>query len=110
MSRPFVSRQLIQRFTASFAEAPAYVKRVAPMSRLAGLYTAKKRQHVFGTGERGDLAATIAPIRSYQSVNDANATPSNVENGRNSRAGLKFVFTGPRFRSDRTSDSAANSR
>ena len=84
---PFVSRQLIQRFTAS-SPSPAYVKRVADVFD-AGRYTAKNGT-VFGTGERGDLAATIAAILLDQSVNDDNAT-TDVENGKIREPVLKFV-------------------
>lgn len=56
---PFISRQLIQRFTAS-APSPAYVERVARVF-VAGTYTAENGD-IFGSGTRGDLAATIAAI------------------------------------------------
>ncbi len=56
---PFISRQLIQRFTAS-DPSPAYVERVATAFD-NGSYTAPNGE-IFGTGERGDLAATIAAI------------------------------------------------
>ena len=57
---PFVSKRLIQRFTAS-SPTPAYVGRVAAAFE-AGLYTTNTGQR-FGTGQRGDLAATIAAIQ-----------------------------------------------
>ncbi|MEM9600662.1 MAG: DUF1800 family protein, partial [Pseudomonadota bacterium] len=56
---PFVSRQLIQRFTASHPE-PAYVARVANAFE-TGRYTAEDGS-AFGTGQRGDLSATLAAI------------------------------------------------
>ncbi|MDJ0920850.1 MAG: DUF1800 family protein [Henriciella sp.] len=56
---PFVSRQLIQRFTAS-NPSPEYVERVARAFE-AGSYTAENGRQ-FGTGERGDLEATLAAI------------------------------------------------
>ena len=56
---PFVSRQLIQRFTASHPE-PAYVRRVASAFE-AGRFVAANGTG-FGTGERGDLEATLAAI------------------------------------------------
>ncbi|MEL7128481.1 MAG: DUF1800 family protein [Pseudomonadota bacterium] len=56
---PFVSRQLIQRFTAS-NPTPDYVERVANAFE-AGIFTAPDGSD-FGTGERGDLEATLAAI------------------------------------------------
>ena len=84
---PFVSRQLIQRFTAS-SPSPAYVKRVADVFD-AGRYTSHNGT-VFGTGERGDLEATIAAILLDPSVNDDNAT-TDIENGKVREPVLKFV-------------------
>ena len=56
---PFISRQLIQRFTAS-SPSPAYVGRVASAFE-SGEFTATNGR-VFGTGTRGDLEATLAAI------------------------------------------------
>lgn len=56
---PFVSRQLIQRFTQSSPD-PAYVRRVAEAFE-NGRFVADEGQ-TFGTGERGDLEATLAAI------------------------------------------------
>lgn len=56
---PFLSRQLIQRFTASSPD-PAYVERVATAFE-NGQYESTDGV-TFGTGERGDLAAVIAAI------------------------------------------------
>lgn len=56
---PFISRQLIQRFTASDPN-PAYVERVATAFE-NGTYTGTNGQ-TFGTGQRGDLEATLAAI------------------------------------------------
>lgn len=56
---PFISRQLIQRFTQS-NPSPAYVERVATAFS-DGRYTAEDGQE-FGTGDRGDLSATIAAV------------------------------------------------
>lgn len=56
---PFIARQLIQRFTAS-SPSPAYVERVA-MAFETGEFTAGNGQR-FGTGNRGDLEATLAAI------------------------------------------------
>lgn len=56
---PFISRQLIQRFTSSNPR-PGYVTRVANTFE-RGSFTAPNGTQ-FGTGERGDLAATLAAI------------------------------------------------
>lgn len=56
---PFVSRQLIQRFTASNPE-PEYVETVA-LAFENGTYTSANGRR-FGTGERGDLQATLAAV------------------------------------------------
>jgi len=56
---PFISRQLIQRFVTSHPD-PAYVARVAAVFE-AGQYTLDNG-NVVGSGQRGDLAATIAAI------------------------------------------------
>ena len=66
---PFISRQLIQRFTAS-SPSPAYVRRVAEVFE-AGLFVAPGGQ-TFGTGQRGDLAATLAAVLLDRSLFDAN--------------------------------------
>jgi uncharacterized protein (DUF1800 family) len=55
---PFVSRQLIQHLVSSNPSG-AYVQRVAAAFN-AGSYTAGGRS--FGTGQRGDLSATVAAI------------------------------------------------
>ncbi|MEL6386261.1 MAG: DUF1800 family protein [Pseudomonadota bacterium] len=56
---PFVSRQLIQRFTTS-APVPDYVQRVASTFD-AGTYTLPDGTRV-GDGRKGDLSATLAAI------------------------------------------------
>lgn len=56
---PFISRQLIQRFTASNPES-AYVQRVATAFE-TGLFSAPDGSS-FGAGVRGDLQATLAAI------------------------------------------------
>lgn len=56
---PFVSRQLIQRFTAS-NPSPAYVERVAT-AFANGTFEGPDGTD-FGQGQRGDLQATIAAI------------------------------------------------
>ncbi|MEL7296335.1 MAG: DUF1800 family protein [Pseudomonadota bacterium] len=56
---PFVSRQLIQRFTMS-APPPEYIERVATAFE-AGRFEADNGRE-FGTGTRGDMQATIAAV------------------------------------------------
>lgn len=56
---PFLSRQLIQRFTTS-NPSPAYVARVTSVFN-SGRYTLPDGTPL-GTGQRGDLAATLAAI------------------------------------------------
>lgn len=56
---PFISRQLIQRFTTSHPSS-AYVERVATVFKL-GSYTLEDGTKV-GTGKHGDLKATLAAI------------------------------------------------
>lgn len=56
---PFISRQLIQRFTHS-SPPPEYVERVA-MAFESGRFTAIGGQQ-FGGGQRGDLQATLAAV------------------------------------------------
>ncbi len=56
---PFISRQLIQRFTASHP-SPEYVERVATAFE-TGRFVSPDGQ-IFGDGRRGDLKATISAI------------------------------------------------
>jgi uncharacterized protein (DUF1800 family) len=56
---PFVSRQLIQRFTQS-DPSPAYIQNVATAFE-SGRFTADNGRQ-FGTGQRGDLQATLAAV------------------------------------------------
>ncbi|MFT3954615.1 MAG: DUF1800 family protein [Piscinibacter sp.] len=55
---PFISKQLIQHLVSS-NPSPAYVQRVAT-AFIAGRYSAEGSS--FGTGQRGDLSATVAAI------------------------------------------------
>jgi len=64
---PFVSRQLIQRFTASNPE-PAYVERVATAFE-TGIFIAPNGTRYGSTG-RGDLEATLAAILLDESQHD----------------------------------------
>jgi len=64
---PFLSRQMIQRFTSS-SPSPEYVRRVADAFD-AGSFTAPNGR-VFGSGQKGDFAAMIAAILLDESVHD----------------------------------------
>ena len=57
---PFVAHRLIQRFTNS-NPSPRYVETVATAFK-TGNFTVANGSVAFGTGRRGDLAATIAAI------------------------------------------------
>ncbi|MEM8771738.1 MAG: DUF1800 family protein [Pseudomonadota bacterium] len=70
---PFISRQLIQRFTAS-SPSPAYVERVANAFE-TGAFAAANGE-VFGSGQRGDLTATLAAILLDESLFDGSAIGS----------------------------------
>ncbi len=83
---PFFARQLIQRFTAS-NPSPAYVERVAT-AFANGSYTATDGT-VFGTGDRGDLQATLAAVLLDNSVH---REPGNLPRaGKVREPILKFV-------------------
>lgn len=84
---PFISRQLIQRFTAS-SPAPAYVERVATAFE-AGRYQADNGA-VFGAGERGDLRATLAAVLLDETVIGENAG-TNPQSGKVREPILRFV-------------------
>lgn len=56
---PFVARQLIQRFTTS-DPSPGYVQRVARAFNQGSFYLPDDTE--VGTGEKGDLAATLAAV------------------------------------------------
>ncbi|MEM9877833.1 MAG: DUF1800 family protein [Pseudomonadota bacterium] len=70
---PFISRQLIQRFTAS-NPAPDYVERVSSAFE-SGTFVAPGGQ-VFGDGRRGNLAATLAAILLEPTLFDDDIAPS----------------------------------
>ncbi len=72
---PFISKQLIQRFVTSNPE-PAYVRRVAGAFE-AGSYTLPDGRKI-GTGQRGDMKATIAAILlDRDALQSADSTPEN---------------------------------
>lgn len=84
---PFISRQLIQRFTASHPD-PAYIQRVATVFN-SGRFTAPNGRE-FGTGQRGDLEATLAAILLDESLYDT-TRPANVADGKIREPVLRFI-------------------
>lgn len=89
---PFISRQLIQRFTASHPE-PAYVERVAT-AFVDGRFTSPNGETI-GTGERGDLKATLAAILLDESIIDPNIASANT--GKIREPILRFVHWAKAF-------------
>lgn len=83
---PFLSRQLIQRFTQSHP-SPAYVERVATAFE-TGRFTSEDNVR-FGTGIRGDLQATLAAVLLDRQFYDE--TPPSIEGGKIREPVLKFV-------------------
>ncbi len=83
---PFISSQLIQRFTQS-SPAPDYVARVSAAFE-SGLYTTGEGDR-FGTGERGDLAATLAAVLLDPQFFDA--VPPGPREGKIREPILRFV-------------------
>ncbi len=91
---PFVSSQLIKRFTAS-NPSPAYVQRVATAFE-TGNFTAPSGVR-FGTGQRGDLTATLAAVLLDPTVHqDPASLPQ--EAGKIREPVLKFVHLARAFR------------
>ena len=82
---PFISRQLIQRFTAS-SPSPDYVQRVAEVFE-AGRYQAPNGRS-FGAGRRGDLQAVLAAILLDESVHDDS---QNANEGKLREPVVKFI-------------------
>lgn len=82
---PFISRQLIQRFTSS-SPTPAYVRRVAGAFE-TGRYTSIDEKQ-FGTGIRGDLQATLAAILLDEQFYDNRA---GIQDGKVREPVLRFI-------------------
>jgi len=82
---PFISRQLIQRFTAS-SPTPDYVRRVSGAFE-TGRYTSIDEKR-FGTGERGDLQATLAAILLDEQFYDDTA---GIRDGKVREPVLRFI-------------------
>ncbi len=89
---PFISKQLIQRFTASHPK-PEYVARVATAFE-TGQFTAEDGS-VFGSGQRGDLSATLAAILLDTSLFDEQAQSN--QSGKIREPVLRFVHWAKAF-------------
>lgn len=86
---PFVSRQLIQRFTASNPD-PEYIEQVAQAFE-TGTYTAANGRR-FGTGDRGDLQATLAAVLLEESLFEEDSTaPGPATTGKIREPILRFM-------------------
>lgn len=85
---PFVARQLIQRFTQS-NPSPAYVQNVATAFE-TGRFTADNGRQ-FGTGQRGDLRATLAAVLLEPTLFDPPAATGTVTTGKVREPILRFA-------------------
>lgn len=85
---PFVSRQLIQRFTQS-DPSPAYIESVATAFE-SGRFTAQNGRH-FGTGQRGDLQATLAAVLLEPTLFEEPATGVTITSGKVREPILRFT-------------------
>lgn len=85
---PFISRQLIQRFTQSDPD-PAYVERVATAFE-TGRFTAPNGRQ-FGTGQRGDLQATLAAVLLESTLFEEPASGATVTSGKVREPVLRFT-------------------
>jgi uncharacterized protein (DUF1800 family) len=83
---PFIARQLIQRFTASHP-SPDYVRRVAEAFEIGSYISVDETR--FGTGQRGDLEATLAAILLDEKL--YGGTAQTAENGKVREPVLRFV-------------------
>ena len=85
---PFISRQLIQRFTQS-DPSPAYVERVATAFETGRFAAESGRQ--FGTGQRGDLQATLAAILLEPTLFQEPADGATITSGKVREPILRFT-------------------
>ena len=85
---PFVSRQLIQRFTQS-NPTPAYIENVATAFE-SGRFTAQNGR-VFGDGTRGDLQATLAAVLLEPTLFDDPAANGTITTGKVREPVLRFT-------------------
>ena len=85
---PFVSRQLIQRFTQS-DPSPAYIESVATAFE-SGRFTAQNGRQ-FGTGQRGDLQATLAAVLLEPTLFEEPAAGVTITSGKVREPILRFT-------------------
>ena len=85
---PFISRLLIQRFTQS-DPSPAYVQSVATAFE-SGRFTAQGGRS-FGTGERGDLRATLAAVLLEPTTFEEPAAGATITTGKVREPILRFT-------------------
>ena len=85
---PFISRLLIQRFTQS-DPSPAYVENVATAFE-TGRFTAQGGRR-FGTGQRGDLQATLAAILLEPTIFEEPAAGATITTGKVREPILRFT-------------------
>ena len=85
---PFLARQLIQRFTQS-NPSPAYIENVATAFE-TGRFVAQGGRS-FGTGERGDLQATLAAVLLEPTIFEDPATGGTVTVGKVREPILRFT-------------------
>jgi len=85
---PFISRQLIQRFTQS-DPSPEYIERVANAFE-TGRFTAPNGRQ-FGTGQRGDLQSTLAAVLLEPSLFEEPAAGGTIASGKVREPILRFT-------------------
>lgn len=102
---PFVSRQLIQRFTQS-NPSPAYIESVATAFE-TGRFTADNGRQ-FGSGQRGDLQATLAAVLLEPTLFEEPAAGATVATGKVREPILRFTHWARAF--DVTGVDANNER
>lgn len=102
---PFVSRQLIQRFTQS-NPSPAYIENVATAFE-TGRFTADNGRQ-FGSGQRGDLQATLAAVLLEPTLFEEPAAGATVTSGKVREPILRFTHWARAF--DVTGVDANNER
>lgn len=94
---PFLSRQLIQRFTQS-DPSPQYIERVATAFE-TGRFTADGGRQ-FGSGQRGDLQATLAAVLLEDSTFTEPGNTATVTSGKVREPILRFTHWARAFEVD----------
>lgn len=102
---PFISRLLIQRFTQS-DPSPAYIENVATAFE-TGSFTAQGGRR-FGTGQRGDLQATLAAVLLEPTIFAEPSAGATITSGKVREPILRFAHWARAF--DISGVNAANER